>query len=159
VVYIGGKVVGFFGRYYLRVDEKGRIVVPALFRDAIRSEHGNSIYVTCALRDECLLVYPEKAWARLLEKVSTLPRTSESVKFFMRRVIGSAHEAEIDRQGRALIPPPLRDYSKIGINGEIVVLGQTDMIEIWNRENLDLKDKQDEARAGEYELELAAMGL
>ncbi|MBF0565632.1 MAG: division/cell wall cluster transcriptional repressor MraZ [Nitrospirae bacterium] len=152
-------MVGFFGRYSLRVDEKGRIVIPALFRDTIRAEHAGRIYVTCALRDECLQAYPEQAWSKLLEKVATLPRTSESVKFFMRRVIGSAHEAEIDKQGRALVPPSLRDYAKIGINGEIVLLGQTDMIEIWNKEKFEVIDRQDEAKAREYELELAGMGV
>jgi MraZ protein len=85
--------------------------------------------------DKCLCAYPVDEWNRLLDKVKDKPQTSDAVKYFMRRVIGSAQECEIDKQGRILVSSVLR--SSAGLNSEIVVIGLGNRIELWDRNECD----------------------
>lgn len=125
----------FSGKFYYNLDEKGRLIIPASFREIISSHYGPRLYLTNAPFDRCLNLYPQEEWQRLLDKVRTLPKSYEEVRFFMRRVIASAIECELDRQGRLLIPAPYREDA--GIEGEVVVVGVVDRIEIWARPEWD----------------------
>lgn len=127
----GGIVPAFSGKYYYTVEEKGRLVIPASFREIISSNYSPRLYITNAAFDRCLHIYPYEEWARLEEKVRGLPKMLEDVRFFMRRVIASAQECPIDKQGRILIPAAHREDS--GINGEVVIVGQIEKIELWNK--------------------------
>ena len=73
--------------------------------------------------------------SNLEEKVRSLPRMDRDVKLFKRKVIASAAECELDRQGRILVPAALREDA--GINGDIVIVGQIEKIEMWNRKDWD----------------------
>ncbi|MEO5360279.1 MAG: division/cell wall cluster transcriptional repressor MraZ [Nitrospirota bacterium] len=148
--------VGFIGRYNLRADDKGRVIVPASFRDIFKKSYGPKIYVTCAVRDKCLNIFPDAEWKALMAKVKEMPKAKESVKFFIRKVVSSAFECEIDKQGRLLVPPALREDAGISLNGEIIIAGATDRLEVWDR-NLWVEkymDIDDSVVAG-YEEELA----
>jgi len=121
----------FSGKYYYTVDPKGRIIVPAPFREVLSANYSSKLYITNAPSESCLHIYPLEEWSRLLEKVKNLPRTNEYVKFFSRRVIAAAVETELDKQGRLLIPSAHREDA--GISGEVVIVGLVDKIEIWDR--------------------------
>lgn len=125
----------FSGKYYYTIDPKGRIIIPAPFRDLLASQYSTRLYITNAPVDQCLRIYPAEEWSRLQDKVRTKPASDRHMKFFMRRVIGSAVETDIDKQGRILIPASLREDAKI--NSSIVIVGQVDRIELWDREEWD----------------------
>jgi len=126
----------FSGKYYYTVDPKGRIIVPAPFREIISANYSPKLYIVNAAFDKCLHLYPQEEWNRLEERVRAMPKMDEAVKFFMRKVIASAVEIELDKQGRSLIPAAHREDS--GINGEIVIVGQIDKIELWDRKEWDV---------------------
>lgn len=125
----------FAGKYYYTVDPKGRIIIPAPFREIISANYSSKLYVVNAAFDKCLHLYPLEEWGRLEEKVRTMPKMDEAVKFFMRKVIASAVEVELDKQGRVLIPAAHRQDS--AMNGEIVIVGQIEKIELWDRKEWD----------------------
>lgn len=125
----------FSGKYYYSLDSKGRIIVPAPFREIISSNYSPKLYVVNAAFDRCLHMYPQEEWNRLEEKVRLLPKMQEEVRFFMRRVIASAQEVELDKQGRILVPAAHREDA--GLNSEIVIVGQIEKIELWDRKEWD----------------------
>ncbi|HEB02828.1 MAG TPA: division/cell wall cluster transcriptional repressor MraZ, partial [Nitrospirae bacterium] len=98
----------FTGKYYYSIDPKGRVMVPSAFRDILREHYDTKLIVTVAPVDRCLHLYPVEEWENLLEKVSGLPKSHRSMKLFLRTVVGSAVETEIDKQGRVLVPSSLR---------------------------------------------------
>ena len=125
----------FSGKHYYTVDEKGRLMIPAPFREILTAHYGPKLYITNAAFDRCLHVYPHEEWIRLEEKVRTLPKMLEEVRFFMRRVVASAQECSFDKQGRILIPATHREDA--GIKGDVVIVGQIEKVEIWDREEWD----------------------
>lgn len=125
----------FSGKHYYTVDEKGRVMVPAPFREILSAHYSSKLYITNAAFDRCLLIYPHEEWTKLEEKVRGLPRMLEDVRFFMRRVIASAQECSFDKQGRLLIPAAHREDA--GIRGDVVIVGQIEKIELWDRKEWD----------------------
>ena len=125
----------FSGKYYNSVDLKGRIIVPAPFREIISSNYSSKLFVTNAPFDRCLYIYPLEEWNRLHEQVRTKPRSDEAIRFFLRRVIASAVEVGLDKQGRILIPVALREDANINTN--VVLAGQIERIELWDRNEWD----------------------
>ena len=147
----------FSGTHYYTVDPKGRIIIPAPFRDIISTNYSTKLYIVNAAFDRCLHIYPLEEWNKLEEKVRTLPKMDEAVKFLMRRVIGSAVEVEMDKQGRVLIPASLRENS--GVSVEIVIVGQIEKIEIWDRKEWDVVVDHSRIDKKAVEEKLAAYGL
>jgi MraZ protein len=136
VVESGGKMPAFSGKYYYVVDQKGRIIIPAPFREIISSNYSSKLYITNAPFDRCLYIYPLEEWNRLQDQVRTKPRSDEAIRFFLRRVIASAVEVEMDKQGRVLIPAALREDGNINTN--VVMAGQIERIELWDRNEWDI---------------------
>jgi len=112
------------------IDPKGRIIIPARFRDTIKSNGGNGVMVT--VMDNCLFAFPFDAWYRLEDKIMSLPTTNAAMRRFRRVIVGEASECNCDKQGRILIPPTLRQYAKL--EKEIVLVGVLKHFEIWSRE-------------------------
>jgi len=135
VVNCGGKVPGFSGKHYKSLDSKGRLLVPAPFREILSSNHSSKLIITNEVFDKCLSAYPVDEWQKLLDKVNQMPQTSDAIKYYMRRVIGSAVECEVDKQGRVLVAPALRVDAVL--NGEVVLLGLGNRIEIWDKSELE----------------------
>lgn len=130
-------MTSFLGKYYYTLDPKGRVIIPAPLREIIFQKYNNTkLYITNAPVDKCLQMYPLEEWNRLEEKVRTLPKTDEAVKYFMRRVIASAVECELDKQGRILIPAAHREDSEI--KSDMVIVGQIDKIEMWSKEQWEI---------------------
>ncbi|WP_051454281.1 division/cell wall cluster transcriptional repressor MraZ [Ruminococcus albus] len=112
------------GTYNQSMDVKGRMSFPAKFREII----GECFIVTRGI-DHCLLVFSPEDFDRLNEKFREMPLASgrDIIRFFT----GSAIEAEADKQGRILVPQPLRDWA--GLEKEVIVMGLTDRCEIWDK--------------------------
>ncbi len=125
----------FSGKHYYTVDEKGRLMIPVPFREIFSTQYSPKLYITNAAFDHCLLIYPYEEWVKLEEKVRVLPKMLEEVRFFMRRVIASAQECSFDKQGRLLIPAAHRQDA--GIRSDVVIVGQLDKLEIWDKEEWD----------------------
>lgn len=129
----------FTGKHYYTVDSKGRIIIPAPYREILLTNYSTKLYITNGLFDKCLYLYPLEEWNRHQEFVKSKPRTDEAIEFYMRRVIASATEIEMDKQGRILIPYALREDAHI--SDEVAIVGQIDRIEIWDKEEwLNLSD-------------------
>jgi MraZ protein len=128
-------MLGFSGKHYNSLDPKGRLIVPAPYREILSSNHSSQLIITNEVFDRCLCAYAVDEWQKLIEKVNQMPQTSDAVKYFMRRVIGSAVECEIDKQGRVLVSSALRVDA--GLNSEVVLLGLGNRIEIWNRNEFE----------------------
>jgi transcriptional regulator MraZ len=124
-------VPAFSGKYYYTLDPKGRLIIPAPFREIISSNYNPKIYVVNDIFDKCLHLYPQEEWIKIEDKVRQLPKSDEEVKIFMRRVISSAQEIEMDKQGRILVPASHREDA--GLKSEIVVVGQVEKIDLWDR--------------------------
>jgi len=129
-------VPSFSGKYYYTVDPKGRIIIPAPFREIITSNYSSKLYITNAPFDKCLFIYPMEEWNKLQEQIRTKPKSDEAIRFFLRRVIASATETEMDRQGRILVPIALREDASI--NSNVVMAGQIERIELWDRNEWDV---------------------
>lgn len=120
----------FIGEYAHSIDTKGRLIMPAKFRE----ELGITFIVTKGL-DGCLFVYSKNEWAQLEEKLKTLPFTSKDARSFNRFFFAGAIECEVDKQGRILISQNLRDYANL--NKDVVIIGVSTRIEIWDKEKWD----------------------
>ena len=131
----GGIVPAFSGKYYYTVDPKGRVIIPSPFREIIFTNYSTKLFVTNDVVDRCLHIYPQEEWIKLEDKVRRLPQMLDEVKYFKRRVIASALEVELDRQGRILIPAAHREDA--GINSDLVIVGQIEKIELWDRKEWD----------------------
>ena len=115
------------GEYQHSVDAKGRLIVPAKFREAL----GETFVVTRGL-DNCLFGYPMDEWRKLEEKLKGLPMTKKDTRAFARFFFSGATEVEIDKQGRINIPSTLMQHAHLV--KECVVLGVSNRIEIWAKD-------------------------
>ncbi|NCO66800.1 MAG: cell division/cell wall cluster transcriptional repressor MraZ [Candidatus Aquicultor secundus] len=142
----------FFGEYYHSLDEKGRVILPVKFRDAL----ADGLFITKSF-DSCLLVYTRKDWfERVDEIMSKKPATAE-VRNYQRFVIGSAVEDEVSRQGRISIPQNLRDFA--GLDRDIVIIGVANKLEIWAKERYERFIADAEKSASEIGEEIADIGV
>lgn len=124
----------FKGEYNHTIDEKGRLIIPAKFRE----ELGNEFVVTRGL-DGCLFGYNNSEWQVFEEKLRALPLTNKDARAFQRFMLAGAASVEIDKQGRILLPQVLRSFA--GLDKDVVLIGVAGRIEIWS------KDKYEEASA------------
>ena len=106
----------FFGEYEHTIDAKGRVIIPARLREAL----GEQFMITKGL-DGCLFVYPMDQWAAFEEKLQALPLNQPSARAFARFFFSGAMEGELDKQGRVMVPPNLREYGKL--SKDIVIAG------------------------------------
>jgi MraZ protein len=114
----------FTGEYRHTVDEKGRLAIPARFRAQLEGGAVLSRWI-----DGCLAIHTRAGWTALSEKVAAVPLTEPGGRLFERQIFAGAIEAEMDRQGRVLVPAYLRD--EMGIATDALVIGVRDHGEIW----------------------------
>jgi MraZ protein len=139
------------------IDPKGRIIIPARFRDTIKSNGGNGVMVT--VMDNCLFAYTFDAWFKLEEKILSLKTTDAQMRRFRRVIIGQASECNCDRQDRILIPPTLRQYAKL--EKEIVLVGVLKHFEIWSKDQWVIENEVCETDMLKEDLsaDIAELGL
>lgn len=123
------------GQYQHSIDAKGRLFIPA----KLREELGDTFYVTIDVADPCLTVYSETGWQQLAEKFENLPY-SKSRKV-QRLIYGNAMKCEPDAQGRILLPQNLRSRAKL--EKDVVVVGVSKRVEIWNAETWNALEAQE----------------
>ena len=120
----------FIGEYHHTIDEKGRIIIPAKFRDAL----GKEFIITRGI-ENCLFVYSLQNWANITTKLSQLPFTKKDARTFNRFFMSGATNVELDKQGRVNISQPLIQYANL--EKDCVVIGTGDRLEIWSQESWD----------------------
>ena len=117
----------FMGEYSHSLDTKGRLIMPAKFREQL----GDSFVVTKS-PDKCLYIYSNEDWKNFEEKLSALPITNKATRQFVRFFLAGAAECEVDKQGRILLPAVLREYANL--EKEVILAGTSRRIEIWNKD-------------------------
>ena len=105
----------FSGRFDHATDEKGRVSIPARFREVLERDGHESLFITNWIhqKERCLALYPPGEWAKLCGKIGQQGSLAPAAQTFQMFVIGGAHEVQVDRQGRILIPPKLREYAHL----------------------------------------------
>ena len=142
----------FIGEYKHSIDDKSRVAVPAKFRSGL----GSTVIVTRGL-DRCLFVFTQAEWAELAQKIKELPFTHSDSRAFARLMLSGAVEAELDKQGRVLIPDYLRTYA--GLDKQIIFAGVYSRVEIWDETKWDEYKAQTEAQSDEIAERLGELGI
>lgn len=125
--------------HVVSVDSKGRVSIPARFREYLNATYGDQLILLD--KDGCVFAYPLEEWKRRFsEKFRELPTYREDVRRYLRQMYGRASPCEIDRQGRILIPSRLRETA--GIEKEAVVVGLENKFEIWGKERWEESIKE-----------------
>lgn len=119
-----------------KIDDKGRLKVPNGFRSYIQEEYGRELFVT-SLSGEYVRIYPMPVWVEIERKLAQMPSTHPAKLKYLDRVNFFGQTAELDAQGRVLIPPRLRELANM--TGEVDVFGQYNYLEVWNHERFVAK--------------------
>ncbi|PIP37203.1 MAG: division/cell wall cluster transcriptional repressor MraZ [Desulfobacterales bacterium CG07_land_8_20_14_0_80_52_14] len=147
----------FRGSSFHSVDDKGRLVIPARFREKIGNSGADRLMLSKL--DKCLHAYPFDEWKKMEGKILSLVETSDILRRFRRVFIGGASDCPIDKQGRMLIPPLLRQYAVI--EKEVVLVGVLNHFEIWSREKWEEENSEMEQDMKKEEVrnEIAKLGI
>ncbi len=144
----------FRGRSTHTLDSKGRLSIPARFKEVLKQRYGNATLIMTNT-PECLQVYPWPEWQALEEQLLGSPVAPPELTLYKRYFLGSAEECQPDRQGRILIPAHLRQEA--GIDREVVLLGMLNHFEIWSPKRLE--DEFKRARENFEQLSTTVAGL
>jgi len=138
----------FRGSDEINMDAKGRMPIPARYRDALMSEYNGSLVATISLSDSCLFIYPRPEWEELEAKIASMPTLNKSARSMQHLLIGNARDLELDGSGRVLIPKLLRDHAKLGKG--VTLVGQSHRLELWDTDtwNANRKALLDELASG-----------
>jgi MraZ protein len=120
----------FRGVSNLSLDAKGRIVLPARYRERLLEICQSQLIVTIDTDQPCLLIYPQPEWELIEEKIEALPSFNPTTRRIQRLLIGHATEVEVDANGRMLLSNPLREYARLG--KKVVLIGQGKKFELWD---------------------------
>ena len=130
----------FRGSALARVDDKGRLKVPSIFKSLLESKYGRELYLT-SLTGDYVRIYPMPVWVELEQKLAVVPSTNPSKLRFLDRVNYFGQSVELDTQDRALIPVRLRDAAIM--IGDVDVIGQISYLDVWNHDRFLSKLQQD----------------
>ena len=142
----------FYGEYQHSVDPKGRVIVPAKFREGL----GEKFIVTKGL-DNCLFAYSMTEWSNLEAKLKTLPLANKDARAFIRFFFAGASECEVDKQGRILIPQNLREYANL--DKDVYIIGVSTRVEIWDRSKWETYSSDDNVGADSIAEKMEALGI
>lgn len=142
----------FIGEFSHTLDEKGRVSVPKKFRTALE----DGVVLTRGL-DNCLFVYTKTEWEKLAEKLASLPFAQANTRAFARLMLAGAMDAEVDKQGRVVVPEYLRTFAKLG--KDVVIAGLYNRLEIWDQETWSAYKEKTEAESGEIAERMAELGV
>ena len=142
----------FIGEYQHSLDSKGRLAVPAKFRNDLK----DGLVVTRGL-DGCLFVYTADTWSELAKKLATMSFTQKDKRAFNRSMFSGAMDFKLDAQGRIVLPEVLRNFAEL--DKEVVVIGVYDRLELWDkktwevyRSNMERTSNEVAERLGEIEI-------
>ncbi|MEK7138377.1 MAG: division/cell wall cluster transcriptional repressor MraZ [Patescibacteria group bacterium] len=140
------------GEYKHNLDIKGRVAIPAKFREELKS----GAIITRGL-DNCLFVFTSKEWEVLAQKLVSLPLAQANSRAFARLMLAGATDVDIDSQGRVLIPDYLRKYA--GLSKQVTVAGLYNRIEVWDSESWDKYKQKTESSSDEIAEKLGELGI
>lgn len=140
------------GEYTHRIDTKKRLSLPSRWR----KELGKKLVVTRGL-DNCLFIYPQKAWQKITEKIGELPLGQADTRGFNRFFLSGAVEVEVDTVGRILVPDFLKDFA--GLGGKVVLAGIHDRVEIWDERKWHTYKQRVEKQADALAEKLGEVGV
>ena len=129
----------FLGQFQHNLDDKGRLMIPARFRELL---DGSGAYITQGF-DRCLMVMTESYFKQVYDNLNSMNLADPNARLMRRMIFATAYSIEVDKVGRVVLPPSLREFA--GLNGEAVVTGQGDYFEVWTPEawNEQVKQIQD----------------
>lgn len=142
----------FIGEYQHNIDVKGRLAIPAKFRQSL----SRGAVVTKGL-DNCLFLYPKEEWEKLANKLATLPLAKANSRAFARLMLAGAMDVEIDSVGRVLIPDYLRQYAKM--KKRIIIAGLYSRLEIWDEELWQKYKESTEEKSGDIAEAIGELGV
>jgi len=147
----------FRGSSSHNLDSKGRLIIPARFRDVLKQSSVDGLMIS--KMDSSLCCYTFEEWHKIEERILNLARRSENMRRFRRIFIGGAHECMLDKQARILIPPILRQYA--GLDKGVVLVGVLDHFEIWAKESYAQEDENlhNDLKNEDLRNEIAELGL
>ncbi|MFQ5828260.1 MAG: division/cell wall cluster transcriptional repressor MraZ [Candidatus Methylomirabilia bacterium] len=146
----------FRGRFHHTIDPKGRLSIPAKFREALLQHFGENLIVVP--NEHCLEVHPLEEWQRVEEKVRQLPTFSPERKAIARLFTSKGREATLDGQGRILLPPDVR--TEAGLAKDVTIVGGgLPVFEVWDRLRFEEFDRTHQDEIPTVLEKLAAMGI
>ena len=130
----------FRGVNTINLDAKGRMAMPARYRDQLQSHCGGHLVATIDTNARCLLLYPVHEWEEIQRKIESLPSFNPTSRRVQRLLIGHATDLELDNSGRILLPQALRDYA--GLEKHVALIGQGKKLEIWDLDSWNSEREQ-----------------
>jgi MraZ protein len=128
------------GNHPARIDEKGRIKIPNGFRQVVQAQYGPELFVT-SITGDYVRLYPMAVWLEIERKLGQVPSANPSKQRFLDRVNFFGQTAEMDKQGRVVLPQLLRESAAMA--GEVSVLGLQNHLEVWNQKRLQERLKKE----------------
>lgn len=147
----------FRGSSFHTIDAKGRVIIPARFKDVIKADGGEGLMIS--RMDSCLVGFTFSEWRKIETKILAMAEKNDNMRRFRRVFIGGAFECNCDKQDRILIPPSLRQYAEL--EKDIVLVGVLDHFEIWSRVNYDRETTilEKDMKKEEVRNEIARLGI
>lgn len=142
----------FIGEYSHNLDEKGRLAVPIKFRRALQK----GAVVTRGI-DNCLFLYTKTEWEKLAEKLATLPIGQSNSRAFSRLMLAGAMDADMDKQGRVVLPEYLRQFA--GLKKNVVVAGLYNRLELWDKDQWESYKGKTEAESTAIAERMSELGV
>lgn len=146
----------FRGLHDHTIDPKGRVSLPVRFRELLSGQGDDRLIITTAI-DPCLVAYPIAEWTAFEERLSKLPQFDPNVLKLKRIYVAAATECPIDKQGRVMIPPELREYA--GISKDVIFAGMVKTVELWSKERWQENGRLSREEAADVGKALASLGL
>jgi MraZ protein len=140
------------GEFKHNLDQKGRVSIPAKFRQ----KFAEGLILTRGI-DQCVFGFPKPEWEKVVNKITNLPLSQANARAFARLMLSGAFEAEIDNQGRVLIPEVLRKYAHL--EKKVVIVGMYNRVEIWDEKKWEEYKKQSEENSQEIAERLSDLGI
>ena len=122
----------FYGEFAHSIDRKGRLILPAKFREVAKNQFVEKFFVTRGL-DKCLFMFSEEEWRSQENKFKTMSFTKQQSRTFNRLLFSGAVEVSFDKQGRILLPQYLKDFA--AIKRDVMIVGVSNRIEIWAKDS------------------------
>ncbi len=146
----------FRGSFEHAIDDKGRLSIPARYREILKRRRERELVLVDLLFDTCIAAYPIKAWQQIEQNLLSKGHSDKRFRDYVRFISARAVESPVDGQGRILIPPQLRE--KADLRRDVVIIGVLDKIEIWNKERWAQFSAQ-ERDPEDYASKLAELGI
>jgi len=151
--------MSFISRYEYSLDTKGRLNIPAKFREVLLRDYDYNLVVTTAL-DGYLDCFPRLRWTQLENELKALPSSRIEVKRFKRFYLSGAVECSLDKQGRVLLPPTLRSWA--GLDQEcnnVVIVGNMDKMEFWSQDRWQIEESETIKSSADISAVLGELGV